>query len=366
MKKIILAFGTRPELIKLAPVIKEFIDKGLRENLIVVNTHQHSSILTQHLDLFDIQPDYTLNIDNNFNNLSKLSSLIIKELHRLFSNIGKVEDIKAFIVQGDTSSAFCSSLFAFYNQIPVHHIEAGLRTYHIKEPFPEEFHRHAISHIAAYHYAPTELNKQNLLKEGFSEKSIIVSGNTIIDSIKLIEKKGKEINIDIPENCIICTIHRRENHGKIFTEFIEKLKSLALSFRNYNFILIKHPNPALKEVITHSRLEKFSNVKIIEPLSYPEMLALIRSSGLLISDSGGLQEEASYFLKPIIVLRNYTERQESIQNNMSVCYNDTYGNIIDVFENMLNMKFDVSKKYLYGDGLASQRIFENIKSIIFQ
>ncbi|MCD4679332.1 MAG: UDP-N-acetylglucosamine 2-epimerase (non-hydrolyzing) [Bacteroidales bacterium] len=363
MNKIVLVFGTRPELIKLAPVIYEFNKSGLKDNLIVVNTNQHNTLLEPHLKLFNIIPDYTLDINNNFNNLSLLGSAILEKLNELLISIKSKGNIKAIITQGDTSTAFCSSLFAFYNKIPVHHVEAGLRTQNINEPFPEEFHRKVISSVSSFHYAPTEYSKNNLLQEGYPENRILVCGNTIIDSIQLIEKLNKQNNIKTIANSIICTIHRRENLDENIIKHLNLIKTLALHYQHHNFIIIKHPNPKVEQALSSTSLKELSNINVINPLQYSDMLNLIKTAKLIISDSGGLQEEASYFLKPILILRNCTERFESIQNKIGVCFNEKLDNINTVFEKMLNLNIKESMKYIYGDGNASKKIVQHIKTL---
>ena len=350
MSKILLIFGTRPELIKLAPIIYEFEKRGLRNNLITINTNQHNSLLHEIIEEFNIEIDYTLNINNNYNNLSILSAEITSKLEHLLNKIYRSDDINSIIIQGDTTSAYCAALVAFYNKIPIHYVEAGLRTYNNKSPFPEEFHRRVISHAADYLYAPTESAKRNLTDEGFNHDKIVVTGNTIIDSILLMERLNRNHYNDGDENMVLCTIHRRENHGKNIVKYINSIIKLAKKNPEYTFVIIKHPNPEVRYILDKYAPSQIKNITISNPISYSRMLNLIKTSRLIISDSGGLQEEAGFFLKPIIVLRNTTERIESIQNNIAVCVKFDDQDFALLFEKMKELKIDKSNKFIYGTG----------------
>lgn len=360
MSKTVLLFGTRPELIKLAPVIREFEKRGIRNELIVINTNQHDSLLHGIAEDFNLEIDYTLEINNKSNNLSILSAEITNKIEHLFQKINQTDSITSVIIQGDTTSTYCASLVAFYNKIPVHYVEAGLRTYDINKPFPEEFHRRVISHAAEYLYAPTESSKKNLLHEGFNPDKIIVTGNTIIDSIRMIDKLNNVQGIDCDQNIVLCTIHRRENQGENVENYIRSIVRLASEYAEYKFVIIRHPNPKIKKIIDNYSASQSKNLVISDPQPYPKMLNLIRCSRLIISDSGGLQEEASYFLKPIIILRNTTERIESIENKIAVCTNIGTNGLDALFIKMKDLKIDESNKYLYGSGNAAQLIVGNV------
>lgn len=360
MSKILIIFGTRPELIKLAPIISEFENRGVGNRLIIINTNQHSSLLREIVEDFDIAIDNTLEINNRSNNLAILSSEITIRLEHLLKEINQKDTISSVIVQGDTTSSFCASLVAFYNKIPIHYVEAGLRTYDNSTPFPEEFYRRVISHAAEYLYAPTESAKKNLLEEGFKHDKIIVTGNTVIDSILLMDKLNHYDGIDDYQNTILCTIHRRENHGSNIVIYINSIVKLAFENPEYNFVIIRHPNPEIMQVLDRHSSTQSKNLTISDPLPYSKILNLIRSSRLIISDSGGLQEEASFFLKPIIVLRNSTERIESIRNNIAVCVTSEHKNLDSQFKRMIGLKIDESNKFLYGEGNAAKMIVDNI------
>jgi len=360
MSKILLIFGTRPELIKLAPVIHEFEKRGCRNELIIINTNQHNSLLLGIAEEFNIEIDYTLEINNKSNNLSILAAEITSKLEHLIAQINQNYTVSSVIIQGDTTSTYCASLVAFYNKIPVHYVEAGLRTYNTCMPFPEEFHRRVICHAAEYFYAPTESCKNNLIVEGFNQEKIIVSGNTIIDSILLMGKLKNHQGNDCIQNTVLCTIHRRENQGKNIVNYIESIIKLARVNSEYKFVIIRHPNPKIKQIFDKYSSSESKNLIISDPVPYSKMLNLIRCSMLIISDSGGLQEEASFFLKPIIILRNTTERIESLQNNIAVCSKIDTKSLDSLFNKMRDLKIDESNKYLYGTGNAAQIIVNNI------
>jgi UDP-N-acetylglucosamine 2-epimerase len=360
MHKILIIFGTRPELIKLAPVIYEFDRRGFRDNLIIINTNQHNSLLKQVLGEFSIATDHMLDINNQSNSLSILAAEITKSLENLIKKIQLSETIESIIVQGDTTSTYCASLVAFYNKIPVHYIEAGLRTYDKENPFPEEFHRRVVSLSAEYLYAPTESAKQNLEDEGFDPQKIIVTGNTIIDSIFLMEKLNFTQKINDVRNTILCTIHRRDNHGKNLVNYLESIIKLAIDNSEYNFVILRHPNPEIKNILDKYSVKQSKNLIISDPLPYSKMLHQIKSSRLIISDSGGLLEEASFFQTPVIVLRKTTERVESISNNIAVCLQSNDHNINSIFNKMIALEIDESNKYLYGTGRAAKAIVDNI------
>jgi len=360
MNKTLIIFGTRPELIKLAPIIYEFETRGCRSELIIINTNQHDSLLPIIVKDFNIQIDYTLDINNKSNNLSILSAEITSKLEQLLKKIIQTDTITSIIIQGDTTSTYCASLVAFYNKIDVHYVEAGLRTYDNTRPFPEEFHRRVISHAAEYLYAPTESSKNNLVNEGFKHEKIIVTGNTIIDSIILMDKLNHYQGNDSEHKTVLCTIHRRENQGENIVKYIESIIKLAINNSAYKFVIIRHPNPKIKQILDKYSSNQSKNLSISNPIPYSKMLNLIRGSRLIISDSGGLQEEASFFLKPIIILRNTTERIESIQSKIAVCTKISTNGLDSLFNKMCNLKIDESNKYLYGDGKAAQIIVNNI------
>ncbi len=357
--KSILVFGTRPELIKLAPVIIEYKNRGLRDNLIVINTNQHNHLLDKVIGLFEIDVNHTLDIDNMSNNLAVLSSEILKNLDTTIQNLLTDYNIGSIIVQGDTTTSYCASIVGFYNKIPIHYIEAGLRTYDISRPFPEEFHRISISHIASFLYAPTDSARQNLIKEGFDNNKILVTGNTIIDSLVLfgsVHETNKEASFN---DIVLITMHRRENHGQRYTSIVRSLIKLAKNHSEYKFLLINHPNPDVQKVIDHFSSRLPSNMQVSNHLSYKEMLDVINKSKLIISDSGGLQEEASFFLKPMIILRDSTERVESIKSKIAVCLSP-HKTLEQLFEEIINYTVSHSNKYLYGNGNAAKLIVDNI------
>lgn len=360
MNKICLVFGTRPELIKLVPIIYEFEIRGYRNELIIVNTNQHTNLVHDIIEESKINIDYTLIINNKSNNLSVLTSQIISKLDSLFQEISLTSTIKSVIVQGDTTSAFAAAIVSFYNHIDVHYVEAGLRTHDNTMPFPEEFNRKVISQTAKYLYAPTAFSKKNLIEEGFKAEQILITGNTIIDGILIMNRYSNFLEDDCKQDIILCTIHRRENHEDNVVAYLESIIGLAKIHTEIKFIIIRHPNPKIKNILDLYSTKQSKNLIISDPISYSEMLKLIQRSRLIISDSGGLQEEASFFLKPMIILRLSTERVESILNNIAVCVDLDTHSLASLFDKMLDMKIDQSCKFIYGTGNAAEIIVDNI------
>ncbi len=316
-KKILIVFGTRPEAIKMAPVIKEFQKYSDQFETKVCVTAQHREMLDQVLDFFEIKPDYDLNLMQQNQTLSYLTASIIESFAKV------LEKFKAdFVyVHGDTTTTFATSLCAFYSNAKVCHVEAGLRTFNKNAPFPEEINRQLTGRLADYHFAPTTGAKLNLLKEGVSEDAIIVTGNTVIDSLLFtIEKtkssKDPEIErlkqlVDKNKKLILVTGHRRENFGEGFQNICNALKDIAKQ-PDVKIIYPVHLNPKVRDSVFNS-IENEENIHLINPLSYEAFIWLMNESYLIITDSGGIQEEAPSLGKPVLLMRETTERPEAIE-----------------------------------------------------
>ncbi len=358
--KILFVFGTRPEAIKLAPLINRF-KKSIDVKICV--TGQHRQMLDQVLGVFNITPDYDLNLMTANQSLSELSAKLLCAINNLLIK----EHFDFVVVQGDTTTAMVGALAAFYNKIKVLHVEAGLRTNNIYSPFPEEINRQIISKISSLNFAPTETNKLNLINEGINEKSIFVTGNTGIDSLMwVLENTNSHIDkipFDIKkEKFILVTGHRRENFGEGFINICEAIKSLAFKYPEIKIIYPVHLNPNVQEPV-NKILSDISNVFLIEPLDYVSFAHLMDNSFFIITDSGGVQEEAPCLGKPILVMRESTERVES-SNNGSYLVGTDKGKILFFSDKLLsdNNFYNTAsiKSFPYGKGNASELIFNSL------
>ncbi|UQZ91025.1 UDP-N-acetylglucosamine 2-epimerase (non-hydrolyzing) [Deltaproteobacteria bacterium Smac51] len=314
MKKIIVILGTRPEAIKLAPVILQ-LRQNPKYRILVCNTEQQKEISNQALGFFGIKADFNLNVMLDNQTLPGLQSLLMSRLAQIYS----ANRFDATIVQGDTATVLGGALTSFYNKIPLFHVEAGLRSYKLNEPFPEEAIRQMVARIADLHFAPTEYAKDVLIKENIDESRIFVTGNTVIDalmqlsnqSVEDAEKSLKRGNIILNDKLVLITVHRRENHGVRLEQILEAIAELAKMFSDHQFVLPVHPNPNVKNRI-YEALDSKSNIVLTEPLDYPELVCLMKNSKLVLTDSGGIQEEAPTFGNPVLVMRLETERKEII------------------------------------------------------
>ena len=361
MHLITVVIGTRPEAIKLAPVAKILLKSNIFKVRVVL-TGQHEEMVIKLMKLFDIPIDIKLNVMREGQSLSKLSSRILLELEKEY-----VENIPSLvIVQGDTTTAFCASLAAFYQNIKVAHVEAGLRTEDLFNPFPEEANRRIISQISSLHFAPTENAKKNLIKANVLGE-IVETGNTVIDALFLIKNKVgnyKLNNFDkINQDLILLTVHRRENWGNNLENICKAIKSLINKNSDLIFLIPVHPNQIVKDVFFNI-LGNQKQVILTKPLDYQELISVLKTCKLILTDSGGIQEEAPSLGKPILVLRETTERPEGIDAGTA----KLIGTDPDVIEketlNILKNKKEyekMSKKCNpYGDGKASERIFKAI------
>lgn len=367
--KILIVFGTRPEAIKLAPVIHEFKEKQV--SLAVCVTGQHRELLYPVIKFFDIDVDYNLDIMRND---QLLFDITIKALSGLNQVIGSFKP-DWIIVQGDTTTTFSAALAGFYNKINVAHVEAGLRTFSKHSPYPEEMNRVLTTHIADLHFAPTEKDKENLLKEGILSDKIHIVGNTVIDALFIaIEKlKNSELskkfqkrfnNIDFKKKVILVTGHRRESFGKPLENICSALKNLALQ-SGIEIIYPVHLNPNVRNSV-YNVLGDIANIHLLEPVEYPLIVWLMQNSYLILTDSGGIQEEASSLGKPVIVLRDFTERTASIDAGVSLLAGTNSDEILEKVSRLLaddNYYQRMSKKTLvYGNGNSRKLIADILMS----
>lgn len=365
--KVMTVFGTRPEAIKMAPVVKVLKNEDKLETLVAV-TAQHREMLDQVLDLFSITPDFDLDIMKDQQSLSGVTSRVLIGIKEIYDEVKP----DLVLVHGDTSTTFVSSLGAFYSQIKVGHVEAGLRTHNKYSPFPEEMNRHLTGVIADLHFAPTELAKDNLLRENIEEDKILVTGNTVIDALLDVVDDKYQFeddlldSIDFDNNKIILlTAHRRENLGKPMENIFDAVNDILVENKDAQVIFPVHLNPVIRE-LADEKFNDTNRMHLIEPLDYRPFINLMNKSYLILTDSGGIQEEAPSLGKPVLVLRDTTERPEALKagtvkkvgTNKDVIYNET--------NTLLNDKEAYCKmsnaSNPYGDGKASQRIIKRIMS----
>ena len=368
--KTLFIFGTRPEAIKLAPLIKQ-LENNSNFNIKVCVTGQHKEMLQQVLSFFQINPNYNLNIMKQNQSLFELTSEVLKGL----ANILEQENPELIFVQGDTTTAFVGALAGFYKKIKIAHIEAGLRSHNKYSPFPEEMNRVLAGHLSDYHFAPTERAKENLLKEGIKE-NVYVVGNTVIDALflglNIIKEQGEEQYykhfdfIDFSKKIILVTGHRRESFGKPFENICYALKEIA-EREDIEIVYPVHLNPNVREPVNRI-LGNVKNVHLIEPLEYPYLIWLMSKSYLVLTDSGGIQEEAPSLGKPVLVMREVTERIEGIEAGTAKLVGTDKEKIVKETVNLLNNKKEYEKMAKavnpYGDGKASQRIENIIEKVI--
>lgn len=365
-KNILFVFGTRPEVIKLAPVILELKKYPEDYNVIICNTEQQRELSNQTLSYFGLKADINLDCMRENQSLASVQSRILTSLDKIFFE----NRPDATIVQGDTMTVLTGSLVSFYHKVPVFHVEAGLRSYDMFEPFPEEAMRQMTSRVADLHFAPTEANKQALLKENIDEKKISVLGNTVIDALfclsdEVIEKAKEFFNFDesVMDKLILITAHRRENHGERIDRIIQAISHLVTKYPDHVFVIPVHPNPNVKDKI-YSKLRNFENVKLLPPLDYPSLVYLMKNAKLILTDSGGIQEEAPSFGCPTLVMRYETERQEGVEAGVSILVGADYDKIVEQSEKILdNEKSQTRLKAQnpYGDGKSAEKIEKLIR-----
>lgn len=371
MIKNLIIFGTRPEAIKMAPLVKEFQNNSEFVTKVCV-TAQHREMLDQVLDFFDITPDYDLDLMKPNQNLYSLTSDIILGLQPILDEYQP----DYVYVHGDTTTTMAASIAAFYVGAKVCHVEAGLRTHNKKSPFPEEINRQVTGRIADYHFAPTIQSKNNLVLENISEDSIIITGNTVIDallesSVKVNVIENTEIEklktiVDTSKKLILVTGHRRENHGQGFINICQALKDIALNNKDVQIIYPVHLNPNVKEPV-YKILGNIDSIHLIDPLAYPAFVWLMNQSYLIITDSGGVQEEAPSLGKPVLVMRDTTERPEAVDVGTVILVGTNIEMIVAQCNDLLNNTARYQEMSAlhnpYGDGKACQRIAEYIISL---
>ena len=384
MKKVMLVFGTRPEAIKMAPLVKKFQESYDFETIVCV-TAQHREMLDQVLDIFDIKPDYDLNIMKQGQDLYDITSRVMLGLRDVLNETNP----DVVLVHGDTTTSTAAALAAFYKQIPVAHVEAGLRTNNIYSPWPEEMNRRITGRIATYHLAPTELSRQNLLKENVDNQNIIITGNTVIDALLWVVNKIKSdanlaetLQINIKNNgydidriedkrkLVLITGHRRENFGEGFRNICNAIKTLSIKYPNVDFVYPMHLNPNVRKPIAEifgNDKDKSGNTFFIEPLDYLNFVFLMEKADIILTDSGGIQEEAPSLGKPVLVMRDNTERPEALEAGTVKLVGTDYDKIINEVSELLENEESYNKMSKavnpYGDGSACKRIVDFLKEV---
>ena len=368
MKKILLVFGTRPEAIKMCPLALKFKENNKIE-CVVCLTGQHKEMLRQVMDAFGIVEDYNLEVMKERQSLTTITSSVLTEMEMILKNVRP--DI--VLVHGDTTTSYAAAMAAFYQQIPVGHIEAGLRTGDIYSPFPEEMNRLLTDRISTYFFAPTELNRENLFKEGISQ-NVYVTGNTVIDSFHYTVKGEYHFSSDVlneidyeNNRVILITAHRRENLGKPLENICCAIKKLAEEYSDARFIYPVHLNPAVRNTVFPC-LSDIDNIKLIDPIDVLDMHNLLSRCYMVMTDSGGIQEEAPHFGKPVLVLRTETERPEAVEAGtvkvVGVDKGDIYNEakmLLDDIEAYNKMAKAVNP---YGDGHACERIIDILNTLL--
>lgn len=378
-----LVFGTRPEAIKMAPLVKEFQKHTEEFETVVCVTGQHREMLDQVLTIFDIKPDYDLNIMKQGQDLYDVTARVLLGMR----DVLKESKPDVVLVHGDTTTSTAAALAAFYRQIPVGHVEAGLRTHNIYSPWPEEMNRQITGRIATYDFAPTPLSRQNLLDEGVAGEKITVTGNTVIDALHIVVDKvktDKELDASLEEelkvkgydvsrlkdgrHLVLITGHRRENFGEGFINMCEAIKQLTVFYPEVDFVYPMHLNPNVRKPIHEvfgENLSNLGNMFFIEPLEYLSFVYLMEKSYLVLTDSGGIQEEAPGLGKPVLVMRDTTERPEAVTAGTVKLVGTDYDRIIDETQSLLEdiTYYEKMSKAInpYGDGMACGKIVERLK-----
>lgn len=361
MKNIITVIGTRPEAIKLLPVIEELNNSTKLKNELCI-TRQHSSLIDSLFNNASIKIDYQFQPCKKNASLAEMAAHLLLQFNNLL--IAKKPDL--LIVQGDTSTAFIAALAGFYAKVKIAHIEAGLRSGDLTSPWPEEAHRIMIDKISDYFFVPTEKAKNHLIKENVESDKIWIVGNTSIDSIRILEENSQSDN-DLSKNIIVVTIHRRENHGQALINICHALKLIALEFPNITIKICMHPNPSVSKVIKEN-LSQIKNIKLSPAINHKEFIKLLDQSMFIITDSGGIQEEATFLGKAVLIIRTTTERDELTDNGTGILVGTKTENIVKYCRLLLKdqeLLSEMSKKYFpYGDGQASKRIVKILEQIL--
>ena len=367
MKKIMLVFGTRPEAIKMCPLIKELKKRSKSFEVVVCVTGQHRQMLDQVLSYFNVIPDYDLNVMVDNQTLFDITTSVLLKIKKVL----EIEKPDIVLVHGDTTTAFVSALACYYLQIPLAHIEAGLRTYNIYSPYPEEFNREAISIIANYNFAPTQLSKRNLLKEGRKENTIFVTGNTVIDAMKYTVNKSfshPELEWCSNSKMIFITAHRRENLGKPMHNMFKAIRRVLNEHPDVKAVYPIHLNPTVRR-IAEEELGDCKQIHIIEPLNVFECHNFEANCFMCLTDSGGIQEECPAFGKPVLVMRDTTERPEGVDAGTLLLVGTSEDAIYKAFTKLLDDENEYKRMAKsanpYGDGNACKRIADILENKIY-
>ena len=378
MNKVMLVFGTRPEAIKMAPLVKEFQKQPKRVETVVCVTGQHREMLDQVLKIFDIKPDYDLNIMKQGQDLYDVTARVLTGMRDVLKEVKP----DVVLVHGDTTTSTAAALAAFYQQIPVGHVEAGLRTHNIYSPWPEEMNRLLTGRLATYHFSPTPLSRNNLIKESVDDRNIIITGNTVIDALywvvdkiknnkeldneleDILSKAGYDVNrLNNGKKLVLITGHRRENFGDGFINMCTAIKDLTVKYADLDFVYHMHLNPNVRKPIHEVFGENLSGLKnmfFIEPLEYLSFVYLMEKSSIVLTDSGGIQEEAPGLGKPVLVMRDTTERPEALDAGTVKLVGTDYNKIVNEVSSLIDDKaaYEKMSKAVnpYGDGLACGRI----------
>ena len=378
MKKVMLVFGTRPEAIKMAPLVKEFQKQPKRVETVVCVTGQHREMLDQVLKIFDIKPDYDLNIMKQGQDLYDVTARVLTGMRDVLKEVKP----DVVLVHGDTTTSTAAALAAFYQQIPVGHVEAGLRTHNIYSPWPEEMNRLLTGRLATYHFSPTPLSRNNLIKESVDDRNIIITGNTVIDALywvvdkiknnkeldneleDILSKAGYDVNrLNNGKKLVLITGHRRENFGDGFINMCTAIKDLTVKYPDLDFVYPMHLNPNVRKPLHEVFGENLSGLKnmfFIEPLEYLSFVYLMEKSSIVLTDSGGIQEEAPGLGKPVLVMRDTTERPEALDAGTVKLVGTDYNKIVNEVSSLIDDKaaYEKMSKAVnpYGDGLACGRI----------
>ena len=385
MKKVMLVFGTRPEAIKMAPLVKEFQARANEFDTIVCVTGQHREMLKQVLELFDIKPDYDLEIMKEGQDLYDVTTRVLLGMREVL----KKTKPDVVLVHGDTTTSTAAALAAFYQQIPVGHVEAGLRTHNIYSPWPEEMNRQLTGRMASYHFAPTELSRKNLLAEGIATDRIFITGNTVIDALQQVVTRvkgnadlrnevsrkllqfGYDVNrLEAGRRLVLITGHRRENFGEGFLNICRAIQTLSKRFPEVDFVYPMHLNPNVRKPIREifgDNLGGLDNLFFIEPLEYLQFVTLMDRSSIVLTDSGGIQEEAPGLGKPVLVMRDTTERPEAVKAGTVKLVGTDYNQIVDNVEKLLTDNAAYAEMSRannpYGDGKACSYIADALQCI---
>ncbi|ERJ91057.1 UDP-N-acetylglucosamine 2-epimerase [Porphyromonas gingivalis W4087] len=386
MKKVMLVFGTRPEAIKMAPLVKEFQARASEFDTIVCVTGQHREMLKQVLELFDIKPDYDLEIMKEGQDLYDVTTRVLLGMREVL----KKTKPDVVLVHGDTTTSTAAALAAFYQQIPVGHVEAGLRTHNIYSPWPEEMNRQLTGRMASYHFAPTELSRDNLLAEGIATDRIFITGNTVIDALQQVVTRvkgnadlrnevsrkllqfGYDVNrLEAGRRLVLITGHRRENFGEGFLNICRAIQTLSKRFPEVDFVYPMHLNPNVRKPIREifgDNLGGLDNLFFIEPLEYLQFVTLMDRSSIVLTDSGGIQEEAPGLGKPVLVMRDTTERPEAVKAGTVKLVGTDYNQIVDNVEKLLTDNAAYAEMSRannpYGDGKACLYIADALTQCI--